>query len=102
MIAALGVGSYLRPHARVHELVVNLRPGPVVAEAVEIIRRRAPRRQVMRDRPPLAAGAIETKDRVDHLPIHTSRGRPPLAMPHRLSGISGSINRHRSPVRSVA
>ena len=59
----------------------------VVAPQVKIIEQRRARRQVLRDRPPLASRAQDIHDPVHHLP-HVD------AAPCRRAGPAGSMARH--------
>src|SRR6476646_4947904 len=91
--AGFSVGQFTTLYIkRVMDAIERAVPSP----QVKIVVHRAARRQVLRDRSPLATGAQHIHQAIDYL---TSTVR---LLPPRLAGvISGSTNAHSSSVKSL-
>src|SRR6266487_19276 len=57
-------------------------PGPIVAPFSEVAPHRRPRRKLMREGAPLAAGAIHIEDGIEHF-AHVGRARMPTGLGRR-------------------
>src|SRR4030081_3935810 len=67
MMAALGLGSRLANSRHCIERVMDAMERAVPSPQVKIVVHRAARRQVLRDRSPLATGAQHIHQAIDHL-----------------------------------